>query len=98
MHFSEARHSEGNIRALRKSQPLIKGDPNCWKDIRRLTPNFGVSYFHPNFGVCYFHFCKQILSKASSSKAPVQPITIQGSQAKHFDWLNIRKAGAFEKL
>ena len=49
MHFCEARHSEGNIRALRKSQPLIRGDPSCWTDIRlhrRLTPNFGVSYFH----------------------------------------------------
>ena len=47
MHFSEARHSEGNIRALRKSQPLIKGDPSCWTDIRlhkRLMPNFGVSW------------------------------------------------------
>ena len=85
MHFSEARHSEGNIRALRKSQPLIKGDPSCWTDIRlhkRLMPNFGVSYFH---------LCKQILSKARflklrpcwffrSSKATVQPITIQSSQ------------------
>ena len=48
MYFSEARHSEGNIRALRKSQPLIKGDPSCWTDIRlhtRLTPNFGVSFY-----------------------------------------------------
>ena len=62
MHFSEARHSEGNIRALRKSQPLIKGDPSCWTDIRlhkRLMPNFGVSYFH---------LCQQILSKAKFIK------------------------------
>ena len=97
MHFSEARHSEGNIRALRKSQPLIKGDPSCWTDMRlhtRLTPNFGVS----------FYLSKQILSKPRflklrprgffrSSKAPVLPITIQ---AVHFDWLNIRRA--LEKL
>ena len=49
MRFSEARHSEGNIGALRKSQPLIKVDPSCWTDIRlhkRLTPNFVVCYFH----------------------------------------------------
>ena len=48
MYFSEARHSEGNLRALRKSQPSIKGDPSCWTDIRlhtRLTPNFGVSFY-----------------------------------------------------
>ena len=103
MHFSEARHSEGNIRALRKSQPFIKGDPSCWKDIRlhkRLTPNFGVSYFH---------LCKQILSKARflklrprgffrSSKAPVQLITIQSSQTVYCDWLSIWKASALEKL
>ena len=92
MYFSEARHSEGNIRALRKSQPLIKGDPSCWKDIRlhkRLTPNFGVSYFH---------LCKQIISFFRNSKAPVQPITIQSSQAVHFYWLSIQKATALEKL
>ena len=49
MHFSEARHSEGNIRALRKSQHVIKGDLSCWTDIRlhkRLMPNFEVSYFY----------------------------------------------------
>ena len=66
MYFSEARHSEGNIRALRKSQPLIKGDPSCWTDIRlhtRLTPNFGVSFYHS----------KQILSKPSKLENVADP-------------------------
>ena len=64
MRFSEARHSEGNIRALRKSQPLIKVDPSCWTDIRlhrRLTPNIGV---------CYFYLCKQILIQGFSNFRP----------------------------
>ena len=108
MHFSEARHSEGNIRALRKSQPLIKGDPSCWTDIRlhrRLTPNFGV---------CFFHLYKRILSKARflklrsheffrSSRALVFQ-TFNQSQYRaaklctYCDWLNIQKVGAPEKL
>ena len=82
MHFSEARHSEGNIRALRKSQPLIKGDPSCWTDIRlhrKLTPNFGVSQFHLRSILKQNH----IFGKISYEKQVFQCLsTIQSSLLK----------------
>ena len=100
MRFSEARHSEGNIRALRKSQPLIKVDPSCWTDIRlhrRLTPNIGV---------CYFYLCKQILIQDFSNFRPFKSFSwvtehrfskrSTNHNTVHCHWMNIWKACALE--